>query len=56
MTKEFLSGTPSDIRPEPDQDSPCFSACRMIRIVRADIIAFLTYFGEGFMRVWDNPT
>jgi hypothetical protein len=43
---------PSGIRPEPGHDSPCFSACRMIRIVRADIILFLTYFGEGFTRVW----
>jgi hypothetical protein len=31
------------VRPGPGQDSPGFSACRMIRIVRADIIDFLSY-------------
>src|SRR5271165_3484309 len=55
MTKDFLSGTPSGVRPEPGQDSPGFSACRMIRIVRADMIPFLIYFRVGFTLVWDNP-
>src|SRR5208282_3425933 len=39
MTRDFLSATPSDVKPGPGQDSSGFSAWRIIRIVSADIDA-----------------
>src|SRR5580658_1445838 len=40
MTRDFLSAAPSAVNPGPGQDSPGFSAWRMMRIVRADIAIY----------------
>src|SRR5271165_560743 len=46
-TRDFLSPAPSAVNPGPGQDSPGFSAWRMIRIVRADM-AIYPPFGTAF--------